>query len=70
MRGDGTPYDIFFNLVNGHPVFYPLIVVGLFLLYIFVFYQIYYLIQNKRNKTKKQASDESDTCQNEKEIEQ
>lgn len=70
MRGDGTPYDIFFNLVNGHPVFYPLIVVGLFLLYIFVFYQIYYLIQNKRNKTKKQASDESDACQNEKEIEQ
>ena len=32
MAGDGTPYDIFYNLVSGHPVFYHLIVVGLFLL--------------------------------------
>ena len=27
-RGDGTPYDILFALVNGHPVFYPLMVAG------------------------------------------
>ena len=48
MRGDGTPYDIFFNLVNGHPVFYPLIVVGLFFVYILAFYAIYGLIAGKK----------------------
>ena len=26
-RGDGTPYDIVYNLVNGNPVIYPLLVV-------------------------------------------
>ena len=46
-RGDGTPYDIFFNLVNGNKVIYPIIVVGLFILYIGVFYLIYMLIQKK-----------------------
>ncbi len=50
MRGDGTPYDIFYNLVGGHPVFYPVIVVALFLLYIAAFYLIFYLIQKKRKK--------------------
>lgn len=48
MGGDGTPYDIVFRLVNGHPVFYPLLVVALFLLYILAFYGGYYLIQRKR----------------------
>ena len=51
MRGDGTPYDIFYNLVGGHPVFYPLIVVGLFLIYIAAFYGVYFLIQKKKTKT-------------------
>jgi uncharacterized membrane protein YwaF len=50
MAGDGTPYDIFFNLVGGHPVLYPLIVVVLFLLYITAFYWIFYLVQKKRKK--------------------
>jgi uncharacterized membrane protein YwaF len=50
MAGDGTPYDIFFNLVGGHPVLYPLIVVILFLLYITAFYWIFYLVQKKRKK--------------------
>ena len=50
MRGDGTPYDIFYNMVGGHPVFYPLIVVVLFLLYITAFYQVFYIIQKKRKK--------------------
>ncbi len=50
MRGDGTPYDIFYNLVSGHPVFYPLIVVGLFLIYIAAFYGIYFFIQKKKKK--------------------
>ena len=42
--GDGTPYDILYNFVGGHPVLYPLGVVGLFLLYITAFYQVYYLV--------------------------
>lgn len=44
MRGDGTPYDIFYNLVNGNRILYPLIVVLLFLLYISAFYGVYFLI--------------------------
>ena len=49
MRGDGTPYDIFYNLVGGHPVIYPIVVVALFLLYIFVFYKLYFLISKKKD---------------------
>ena len=51
MRGDGTPYDIFFNMVNGNPVLYPLVVVLLFILYISVFYLIYISIQKKKAKS-------------------
>lgn len=50
MRGDGTPYDIFFNLVGGHPVFYPLLVWGLFILYITGFYFIYYFFRVRKQK--------------------
>ncbi len=52
MRGDGTPYDIFYNLVNGNRVLYPLIVVVLFLLYIAAFYFVYYLITKAIAKKK------------------
>lgn len=52
MRGDGTPYDIFFNMVGGSPIFYPIIVVLLFFIYISVFYLIFFLIQKKKNKSK------------------
>ena len=48
MAGDGTPYDIFYNLVNGHKVLYPAIVVGLFLVYIAAFYGIFHLITDKK----------------------
>lgn len=48
MRGDGTPYDIFYNLVGGNPVIYPIVVIALFLLYISVFYLVYYLVKNKK----------------------
>lgn len=48
MRGDGTPYDIFYNLVNGNRVLYPLIVVLLFILYILVFYLIYFFAKKKK----------------------
>ena len=48
VRGDGTPYDILYNLVNGNQVIYPLLVVSLFLIYIGLFYFVYYLITQKR----------------------
>ncbi len=51
MAGDGTPYDILYNLVNGNRVLYPLMVVGLFLIYIFGFYKIFHLITDKRKST-------------------
>ena len=57
MRGDGTPYDILYTLVNGNPVIYPLSVVGLFLVYIVGFYGIYYLIKSiNKHKIKAYAS--------------
>ena len=52
MRGDGTPYDIFYNLVNGNKVLYPLIVVILFLLYISVFYLVYLFIRKRQSEKK------------------
>ncbi len=48
IRGDGTPYDIAYNIVNGNTVLYPLFVVFLFILYISVFYYVYFLVQRKR----------------------
>ena len=48
MRGDGTPYDVFYNLVNGNGVLYPALVVGLFLLYISLFYLVFYLVKKKK----------------------
>lgn len=49
-QGDGTPYDILYNLVDGSKVLYPLGVVVLFLIYIFVFYQVYYFIVRRRER--------------------
>ena len=46
-RGDGTPYDILFSLVGGHPVLYPVGVVLLFIVYIIGFYWIYFRVTNK-----------------------
>ncbi|MBQ7446220.1 MAG: YwaF family protein [Clostridia bacterium] len=48
IRDDGTPYSIFYNLVNGNPVLYPVTVVLLFILYISVFYLVYYMIEKAR----------------------
>ena len=53
MSHDGTPYVMFYDLVGGHPVFYPMIVV-LFYLYIFAFVYVYNIIKNR--KTKKQQA--------------
>ena len=49
MRGDGTPYDLLYQLVNGSPVFYPIGVIFLFLLYISAFYGTFYLIKKLKN---------------------
>lgn len=49
-RGDGTPYDLVFNFVNGSPVLYPLCVVGLFVVYIALYYLVYFSISRKRQK--------------------
>lgn len=46
--GDGTPYDILYNLVGGSPLWYPLGVVGLFLLYIGAFYFVHHLTAKKK----------------------
>lgn len=50
MRGDDTPYDMFYNMVNGNPILYPMIVILLFILYISVFYAVYFFISKKKNK--------------------
>jgi len=55
MGGDGTPYDIVYNLVNGNKVIYPLLVIFLFVIWISVFYGTLYLI--RKNKVKKQEKD-------------
>ncbi len=45
VRGDGTPYDVVYQLVGGNAVLYPASVIGLFLLYIAAFYGTYFLVQ-------------------------
>lgn len=67
-RGDGTPYDIVFNLVNGHPILYPLLVVGLFVIYITGYYYIYYEI-GKRISLTKQGKPSSVTLEENADIE-
>ena len=50
MAGDGTPYDILYILVGGHKVLYPACVVGLFLIYISIFYGVFYIIKAKKKQ--------------------
>ena len=50
MAGDGTPYDILYNLVNGSKVLYPILVVALFYLYIALFYWLFRLFRSKKAK--------------------
>lgn len=48
LRGDGTPYDILFNLLGGHAVLYPVSVVALFVVYIWAYYAIFRLCTRKK----------------------
>ncbi len=50
VRGDGTPYDVLYDLVGGSRVLYPLGVVLLFVLYISAFYLVFFLIRRGREK--------------------
>ena len=47
MAGDGTPYDILYNLVGGSEILYPIGVVALFLIYISLYYYLVYLFRRK-----------------------
>ncbi|MBE6590195.1 MAG: hypothetical protein E7643_08450 [Ruminococcaceae bacterium] len=49
-RGDGTPYDILYNLVGGNQILYPLLVVLLFMIYICVFHLVYVFFKKKFGK--------------------
>lgn len=51
MAGDGTPYDILYNLLGGSPVLYPLGVVALFIVYVSCFYFLHGRIAGKKAKT-------------------
>lgn len=59
MAGDGTPYDILYNLVGGNPVIYPILVVALFFLYIFAFYKVFFLVSSKASR--KEACEAEET---------
>ena len=54
-HGEGTPYDLVYNLVNGNQVLYPLLVVGLFVLYITGFYYVVNFLRSKHSDRSKVA---------------
>ena len=57
--GDGTPFDLFYNLVGGNLVPYQIIVYVLQCGYIAAFYGVYYLILRLINKKKVQQVEET-----------
>lgn len=48
MYHDGTPYSIFYNMVGGNPVLYPIVVVGVFVVYVTLFYYIYASLSKRK----------------------
>lgn len=52
MRGDGTPYDILYNIVNGSKVLYPIGVVALFVIYIAAYYTVFYFVRKPNHSLK------------------
>lgn len=63
VSGDGTPYDILYNLVGGNPVLYPMMVILLFLIYIAAFYGVYMLIAKRLRKNKTATEPITDTAE-------
>lgn len=57
-RHDGTPYVIVHDIVGGSPVLYPIMVVMLFVIYIFLFHFVLDLIRN-HNRDKNNSSNDS-----------
>ena len=51
MRHDGTPYQIFWDMVGGIQPIYAIVVILLFVVYILGFTFVYNLIKNKTSKT-------------------
>jgi hypothetical integral membrane protein (TIGR02206 family) len=54
-QGDGTPYDILYNLMGGNRFLYSVGVVALFLLYIAAFYVIFLAVRKKNQKQTPEA---------------
>ena len=56
MYHDGTPYQMFYDLVGGNPVLYPMIVILLFVLLIIIFYFVFDLVARikLKNESKNQ----------------
>lgn len=52
---DGTPYQMIYNAVGGSPVFYPIAVIGLFIVYILLFYGIFFLATKKKRVAEQNA---------------
>ena len=50
VRGDGTPYEILYALVKGHSILYPLGMILLFIVYILIFYDVYFLVCSKKRQ--------------------
>ncbi len=63
MAGDGTPYDILYDLVGGHEVLYPVSVVALFYIYITAFYLLYYVAVRRKKKTVGSADADIPACE-------
>ena len=60
MRDDGTPYFIFYDLVNGNGILYPLLVLSTLVLWIGLFYGAFSLVGKRRQakqKSKKVIAD-------------
>lgn len=53
MYHDSTPYSIFYNMVGGNKVIYPLIVVGAFIAYAYLIYIIPVIISKIKEKKAK-----------------
>lgn len=50
MNHDGTPYVFLYNFVNGSPIWYPISVMLLFVVYITAFYMIFWRVAKRKNQ--------------------